>query len=180
MSKELKIRPANSDDYKGIIALFKSWYPDDWDTNCAKKYYQDYFGGKHGYPKDKVYVGILNKKILGVTGYCPDVCETEGIYWLNWFYVHKDFAQRGYGYGHQLLNYVLKIIKAKKARKLYVDTTSYRFYAPAKKLYEDTGFIEEGVLKDYYGEDEHQIILGLNLNKPSDNREHKFENLLEV
>jgi len=159
--KKLKIRTANSKDYDEIINIFNSWHPNIWDKVYAESYYRDFFSDTTGYPQDKVFVGILGRKVVGVTGYCQDCYKTAGIYWLNWFYVHKDYA--GEGYGGQLLDYVIKKLKSKKARKLYVDTTSYRFYSDALALYRKTGFTNEAVLEDYYGKNEDQIIMGKNL-----------------
>ena len=161
MSGKLKIRVAGPNNYEGIIAIFKSWGSESWDTKFAERYYRDFFGNRHCYQMDEVLVGVINGRIVGVTGYCPDIQETDDIHWLNWFFVHKDFQK--HGYGGLLLDHVIEILKTKKARKLYVDTTSYRFYKPARKLYESRGFIKEAVLKDYYGKGEHQIIFGLSL-----------------
>jgi ribosomal protein S18 acetylase RimI-like enzyme len=141
--------------------LFDSWAPYNWDKWFAVRYYRDFFGNGHCYPMDEVFVGVVDGRIVGVNGYCPDIQETDDIHWLNWFFVHKDHG--GNSYGKQLLDYVIEILKAKKARKLYVDTTSYRFYKPAKALYESRGFKYEGTLKDYYGKGEHQIILGMQI-----------------
>ena len=161
MSGKLKIRAANPDDYEGIIELFDSWAPYNWDKKFAVRYYRDFFNNRHCHHQDEVFVGVDNGGIVGVTGYCPDIQETDDIHWLNWFFVHKDFQK--HGYGGLLLEHVIDILKAKKARKLYVDTTSYRFYERAKILYESRGFKYEGTLKDYYGKGEHQIILGMQI-----------------
>ena len=157
MAGQLKIRSAEPNDFDEIIDLFESWAPDNWDSGYAKRYYQNYFDNL--YPVDEVFVGTIDNKVVGVTGYCPDPEETGGIYWLDWFYVHRDITK--HGYGGQLLDHVIGILKNKKARKLYVNTASSRLYKPARKLYKDKGFEEEGVLKDFYEKGEHQIIFGM-------------------
>jgi len=50
---------------------------------------------------------------LGVTGYFNDRYET-GYYWLGWFYIHKEWERNEYG--QQLLDYVIKQLKKKKAK----------------------------------------------------------------
>ncbi len=162
MSGKLKIRVADPNDYDGIIELFDSWGSKNWDKKFAERYYRDFFDSRRCYQMDEVLVGLINGRIVGVTGYCPDIQETDDIHWLNWFYVHKD--HQGYDYGKQLLDHVIEILTIRKARKLYVDTTSYRFYKRAKALYESRGFKYEGTLMDYYGKGEDQIILGMILN----------------
>lgn len=162
MTKKINIRSADPNDYNAIIAIFDSWRPDHWDSDYAKIYYREFFDNRDDCSQDKVFVGVADGRIVGVTGYCPDVYETDDICWLNWFYVHKDLQKRGYG--GQLLDHVIEILKANKVRKLYVDTASYRFYRHAQELYENTGFKQEAVLKDYYGKGEHQVIFGMYLN----------------
>ncbi len=90
MSGELIIRPADPNDYEAIIAVFDSWAPDKWDKEYAERYYRDLFDNRHCHPKDEVFVGVVNGRIVGVSGYCQDLQETNDIHWLNWFYVHKD------------------------------------------------------------------------------------------
>jgi len=160
MTKKLNIRYAAPNDYGEIINVFESWGSDHWDTDSAAKYYRAFFNN-HIWSQHEVFVGEIGDKVVGVTGYCPDSEETEGIFWLNWFYVHKDFNK--HGYGGQLLDYVIKKLKNKEARKLFVNTTSYRFYKSARDFYKDKGFKEEGILKDFYEKGEHQVFYGMSL-----------------
>ena len=157
MPDKLNIRYASPADYGEIINIFESWGFDHWDTDYAAKYYRAFFN--NCCQGDEVFVLKISCKIVGVTGYCPDPEESDGIYWLNWFYVHKDY--KDHGYGRKLLDYVINKLKNKDARKLFVNTTSYRFYKPARDLYKAKGFKEEGILKDFYGKGEHQVIFGL-------------------
>jgi len=157
MLEELEIRPAVLDDYDEIIKLF-----DNQDKKFAVRYYKVFFDNRNCCPHDEVFVRVVEGKIVGVIGYCPDRLETDDIYWLSWFYVHEDF--RGHGYDLELLDFVIDILKNKLVRKLYVDTSSFTSYKKAMALYEKTGFAHEGTLKDYYEKDEHQIIFGKHLN----------------
>jgi ribosomal protein S18 acetylase RimI-like enzyme len=161
MKNKLIIRPAAQDDYKEMIKVFDSWRPNNWDSKYAKRYYRDFFDNHNSTSQDKVFVGVLDERIIGVTGYCPETKETENIYWLNWFYVHQDFQH--HGYGRQLLEHVIGILKNKRARKLFVYTTSDDFYEPTRDFYKKMGFQKEGVLKDYYGKGEHEVYYGLSL-----------------
>lgn len=157
MSEKIEIRSANPDDYDTIIKLFDN----NQDKEFAMRYYKFFFNDRHCCPHDEVLVKVVEGKIVGVIGYCPDRLETDDIYWLGWFYVHKDC--RGHGYGRELLDYVIDILKNKPARKLYVDTSSFTSYEKAMGIYEKTGFAYEGTLKDYYEKGEDQIILGKHL-----------------
>lgn len=111
IDSQINIRPATALDYEDIIQLFHSWTPKDWDTDKAKKYFDDFFNDSDS--QDKVFVGLIENQIVGVCGYCPDEEQIKGIYWLNWFYVHKDLT--GHGSGRKLLGYVIGKLQAKNA-----------------------------------------------------------------
>lgn len=157
MSGYLKMRAADPGDYEEIIELFDSWTPNHWDRKPAVKYYRGFFDNAPRCIMDEVFVGVVECKIIGVTGYCHNRNDPQETYSLNWFYVHKAFHELGYG--GQLLDHVIGILKGKAAHKLNVKTSSDEFYAPARALYKRRGFSKVKVLKDYYGKGEDQIIL---------------------
>jgi GNAT superfamily N-acetyltransferase len=163
MPGDLKIRAAAPDDYDEIIKLFDSWAPKNWDRNSAVKYYQKFFHNRQGCIMDKVFVGIADGKIVGVTGYCPAKDDPNGIYWLNWFYIHKDLTS--HGYGGRLLDRIIEILKGKDAHKLYVNTSSDLFYGPARVLYKSRKFRKVDVIKNHYEKGEDQIVYSRNLAK---------------
>jgi ribosomal protein S18 acetylase RimI-like enzyme len=66
---------------------------------------------------------------------------------------------RGRGFGSALLQYVIEQVRAARARKLYIDTSSDLKYNPAIRLYERFGFHKEASLGDYYGDGEDFVIL---------------------
>ncbi|MEZ4314505.1 MAG: GNAT family N-acetyltransferase, partial [Polyangiaceae bacterium] len=74
---------------------------------------------------------------------------------------HKD--ERGGRHGKRLLTRAIDEARRRGGRKVYVDTSTYRFYAGARRRYEELGFKVEARLKDYYEKGEHQIIYGLRL-----------------
>ena len=160
-TEKLKFRHAEADDLGNIMRIMNSWAPDDWDWKHANQYYKKYFCGN--YQNDQVFVGSVNNKIVSVTGYCPDVPLQAGIYWLNWFYTHKNYI--GNKYGHNSLDFVIKDLKNKKAKKLFIDTTSHEFYIPALNLYLKHGFSIIEKLPDYYEKGEDKIILSKHLNE---------------
>jgi len=157
----MPIREAVPDDFDTIIAIFESWRPENYDTGYAVRYYTDYFGDKHFTLEDQVFIYENAEQVAGVVGYCLDDYGTDGIYWMNWFYVHHNHL--GQGIGRALVEYVIEAVQGLGARKLYVDTSSFRFYQAAMDLYQDRGFIEEGRLQDYYGNGEDQVIFGRRL-----------------
>ena len=151
------IRIAKKDDLEGIMAIFKSW-PKSYDYESAQSYYKNFFDGKHD--ADVVFVLEKEDEIVGTAGYCLEQSEgVKGIYWLNWLYISQE--HQGKGYASNLLSFVIKELKAKNARKLFVNTSSHKFYKNAVRLYVKFGFEEEGCLEKFYSESEHQIIFGL-------------------
>jgi ribosomal protein S18 acetylase RimI-like enzyme len=63
-------------------------------------------------------------------------------------------------YGRKLLKFVFNELKGTEAEKLFVDTSSNRFYRKAVKIYLDNGFNLEATLRDYYEKGEDQLIFG--------------------
>ena len=122
----------------------------------AKQYYNSYFNGDN--PDDMVFAGEIDGKIVSVTGYSLDKSEIDDVYWLNWHYTHKDFE--GQGIGGKLLEHMIEILSP-KARKLYVNMGWRLLNLRALNLYLKKSFRIEAVLRDYYGEGEDQIMLGM-------------------
>lgn len=152
----MEIRTARPEDKDEILSVIGSHHF-KWDRKIAKRYYDDYFSNKTICLRgDMVYVGTIKDKIVGITGYFLDRYETKN-YWLGWFYIHKNYA--GKGYGKELLEFVVKKLKKKGIKKLFVNTSSHYFYKKALKLYLDNGFKVEAVIKDYYGFGDDQLIL---------------------
>jgi ribosomal protein S18 acetylase RimI-like enzyme len=151
-----KIKSAKIQDKDNILSVIGS-HRFKWDKPIAKKYYDDFFQSKSAFSKrDKVYVCVDGEEVIGVIGYCLDYYETNN-YWLGWFYIHKKYE--GKGYGKKLLEYIIKKLQGKRVRKLFVNTSSNKFYLRALKMYLKYGFKEEAVIRDYYEDGENQIIL---------------------
>lgn len=151
-----EIRPAKIEDKNKILSVIGSYRP-KWDKENAKKYYDDFFQNNSAFSRrDKVYVCVDYEEVIGVIGYSLDYYETNN-YWLGWFYIHKEY--KGKGYGKKLLEYIIKKLKSKGVRKLFVNTSSNKFYRRALKMYLKYGFKKEAVIRDYYEDGENQIIL---------------------
>ena len=159
VTNSIKIRMAVSKDKSAILSVIGS-YRQKWDRPIAKKYYDVFFSTPECLKGDTVYVAVLHNKIVGVSGYFIDRYETD-YYWLGWFYIHKDWARNRYG--EQLLKYVIEQLKKKKVKKLFVNTSSAPFYKGALAFYKRNGFKREAVIKNYYWNGEHQIILSKKL-----------------
>jgi ribosomal protein S18 acetylase RimI-like enzyme len=114
-------------------------------------------------PRDRVFVARRGREIIGVSGYWYDDYAESGVYWLGWTYVDRNY--QGQGIGQKLLDRVIQELKKKKARKLYVDTSSRNLYRQAIRFYLANGFKREGRFKDYYQNGEDQIVMGKELGR---------------
>lgn len=150
----LIIREATLKDQDKIIEIFES-QDTKWDIPYAKQYYDSYFNDEN--PDDMVFVGEVDGDVVAVTGYCPDSDMME-VNWLNWHYTHKDYEGRGIG--GKLLEHMIEMLSP-KIRKLYVNMGWRLLNLRALNLYLKKGFRIEAVLRDYYGEGEDQIMLGM-------------------
>jgi len=151
---KLNLKKAISKDKDRIFKIFES-QDTKWDIPYAKKYYDDYFNDAN--LDDMVFVGLVENFIVAVTGYSLDP-DIDDVYWLNWHYTHKDFE--GKGIGGKLLEFMIETLSS-KARKFYVNMGWRLLNLRALNLYLKKGFRIEAVLRDYYGEGEDQIMLGI-------------------
>lgn len=159
MSK-LEIRAAKPEDMQSIEAVFRSHSP-EYDWKFARRYFQSFFTRPEVHEHDVVLVGIFEGRVVGLIGYLHDRREARGIFWLGWYYVHREEA--GHGFGKKLLDHVITEVKKLGARKLYTDTSSWKFYDAAHHRYRELGFVKEATLKDFYEKGEHQVIYGMDL-----------------
>jgi ribosomal protein S18 acetylase RimI-like enzyme len=156
----LIIRKATREDKKDILKLIESYKPYHWDIKPANEHFTRFFES-NDFPQDNFFVGLIDNKIVSVIGYCSDRLNEIGVYWLGWFYTHKDHNYRGIG--RYMFNFVISELRAKKAKQLFVNTSSHPFYRHALKFYRKMGFKKVDVLNDFYEKGEDQIIMSRKL-----------------
>ncbi|WP_282167624.1 GNAT family N-acetyltransferase [Shewanella japonica] len=71
-------------------------------------------------------------------------------------------AYRRQGVAGQLLQHILHEAKCAGAKTVYLETGSMAFFAPARQLYAQHGFIETGPFAEYQA-DENSIFMSLSL-----------------
>ena len=152
------LREMETSDIEKIVAIIDSHDEDD--AEEAEAGYRQ-MGGTYD-----SYVYEVNGETLGVTGYSiPPGCEQT--YWLSWTYIDKEHTNKGHG--RKMLGELIAHIKRLGGRKLFVKVSDYvdpedgAIYAAALHLYQELGFEIEITHKDFYDEDEAQIILGMRL-----------------
>ena len=152
------LREMQPEDIGKVFSVIES--QDDDDADEAMAGYQQIGGILDN------YVMEVNGNVIGITGYAtPPACDET--YWLNWTYVHDDYANQGNG--RIMLNELIQHLKDKGGRMLFVKVSDYvdeedgAIYAAALHLYKSLGFKEQIIHKDYYDEGESQTILALRL-----------------
>ena len=156
------LREMQPEDIRPVFEVIES--QDEDDAEEALACYQEIGGIMDN------FVMEANGRIIGVTGYAmPPACDDT--YWLEWTYVHDDYANQGNG--RIMLNELIQHLKDKNGRMLFVKVSDYvdeedgAIYAAALHLYKSLGFKEQIIHKDYYDEDEAQTILSLRLRESS-------------
>jgi ribosomal protein S18 acetylase RimI-like enzyme len=154
----ITIRKARPQDFESILKLISEQRKAD-GRQARASYQRDYGMKKHS--SDQVWVALRADQIVGVSGYWYDRYADNGVYWLGWTYVSKKYQRKGVG--QKLLDRVMLGMEKRKARKLYVDTSSAKMYQSALLFYTKNGFEIEGVFRNYYQRGEDQIVLGKEL-----------------
>jgi ribosomal protein S18 acetylase RimI-like enzyme len=105
---------------------------------------------------------MTDNTTTGFVCYGPTPC-TEGTYDLYWIVVDNNY--RGSGTGKKLMEQTEKDLIQRKARKLYIETSSTEKYLPSRKFYENCGYSEEARLKDFYLPGDDKVIFSKYFNK---------------
>lgn len=94
-------------------------------------------------------------RLLAYTCFGP-VPATEGCYDLYWLAVAPAF--QGRGLAQQVLKQTLAIIQAQGGRRVYAETSATPRYAPARRCYQQAGFVLRAVLPDFYRLDDGKLF----------------------
>lgn len=130
---ELSYRPMNTGDLAAIMAIEVRAYPFPWNKaifrDCIKAGYHCYVAERNG----------------EISGYAVFINAAQECHLLN---ICIDPDLQGYGYGRQLLSYVLQQARYFNARCAFLEVR--RSNRHAVQLYESEGFNEVGIRKGYY------------------------------
>jgi ribosomal protein S18 acetylase RimI-like enzyme len=98
--------------------------------------------------------GDPDSVIVAYCGSCPvGFCISkydDGLIWLSWFGVHKDY--RRHGIGTDLLHALARTLASRRAHKVWCDTRTENI--PSQRLLTKIGFVKIGSLANHwYGQD---------------------------
>lgn len=154
-SKGPALKPMQMSHVSKVIEIINQ--TDDDDAAEAEQEFLD------GDGLEGMYVLMDRGEVMGCIGYSPDDGSPE-IVWLSWTYLDAEYA--GQGWGSQMMNDLLGILKDYGVRKVFIATSDYeedgeRIYAAAHKMYEEFGATVELTIPDYHTVGEAKIIYGL-------------------
>ena len=96
-----------------------------------------------------------NGRIIGYTCFGP-IPLTQARFDLYWIAVRKDI--QGTGIGRHLLQLTERRILKMNGRRIYVETSSRKPYAPTHRFYQSRGYHQEAILPDYYAPGDDKVI----------------------
>ena len=155
----IEIKELTKSKIKDIVMIYSKY--DEKDAKIIEDIYTKFYSKSKSKRNIDVkdYILIKNKETIGFSGFNKEETETTDIYWLNWTAIKKGYENMGFG--KVLLNHIIKEIKKRNGRKLYVSTSSKNKIAI--NFYREMGFKQEAKLIDYYKKGEDSIIYSINL-----------------
>jgi D-alanine-D-alanine ligase len=96
-----------------------------------------------------------DRRVIGYSCFGRISC-TRSSFDLYWIAV--DEPCRGMGYGRKLLTKTEAKIVEEGASRIYVETSSRSQYEPTRLFYTHCGYVEEAMLKDFYGPGDDKFI----------------------
>lgn len=106
----------------------------------------------------KYWVAEADGKIIGLIGWVNTV---EGVFWISWFCVAKNY--QGHGIGTELLTFLTDRIKERGADMICAEASSLPMFEAADKMYEDFGFEEKFRIDDYWADGDDLILYAKDL-----------------
>ncbi len=108
--------------------------------------------------KEDYHIFCAPKGEAGVAGYIcfGPIPLTEGCYDLYWIAVDERVGRKGVG--GKLMTFMEEFITRKRARHIYVETSSTPPYEPARSFYRKHGYRPICVLEHFYRDGDHKLI----------------------
>jgi ribosomal protein S18 acetylase RimI-like enzyme len=140
---EATIRPAHQDDEPALRALDAATW--SWDVSPAAPPAPDEAFFRPGTSPQDVLVAVVDGAVVGYVKVGPDIPLESNRHVLQVNGLAVDPAHQGRGIGRRLLDAGVRLAADRGARRLKL-----RVFAPnvgARRLYESSGFVVEGVLR---------------------------------
>lgn len=113
-----------------------------------------------GEEKSEYIFNIAEKHHIPIAYSCyGKIPGTESSFDLYWIVVHN--AYRGKGIGKVLMNQLVKDIKKRSGKTIWIETSSRPLYEPTRQFYLSYGCEIVAKLPEFYGENDDKIIFKL-------------------
>lgn len=122
---------------------------------------QDVFFHKQNQNDYEFYVSIIDNDFTGFICFGPTPM-TKGTYDLYWIGTHDKHQRKGIAKG--LINFMREALINRGGRKIRIETSSKDSYEGTLAFYRGLEFKEEGIIKNFYDENDHLIIFTIDLN----------------
>ncbi len=162
------IRLIEKRDRQDVLSLVERNEEDD--GELARRFVQRYFDqDEAGSSSDDIFVLELNGEVVGVGGYQRCAPDNDRDYWLSLMYIHPYY--HGNKLGTHLLDYLVEILRYKKAENLFVGVDAEDPKNQAVRFYEVNGFVEVArppVMPAEEAEHNHFYHLPLTVSQPDE------------
>ncbi len=127
----------------------------DEEKECVAELWDEYV--RHG-PEVSGYNFVVSRDGDQVSGFAcyGERSLTNGTYDLFWIAV--DPSGRRKGAGRELLQRVEDDIRKVGGRLIFVETSGLEKYAPTRRFYLATGYLQEATIKDFYAPGDDLVI----------------------
>lgn len=136
------VRFATIEDLERIVEIENSSFDSPWSEGSLRYEIEEN-------QLAEVFVIEINQEVVGYMSYMKIIDEVH----IN--NIAIDSTKRGYGYGRELVESVLKSFKGNYSVTLEVRNDNYI----AINLYRSLGFEQMGIRKDYYGKGQDALIM---------------------
>lgn len=92
-----------------------------------------------------------------------EIADSDGSFELYWLATHNNYRRQGIG--KKLIAELIKVLRQKGCRKLFIKTEGKPQYKATRHFYDSCGFTLEATLKQYYSLDDDCCIYGMCLDK---------------
>ena len=141
----MRVTHLRSEQIKEAEALIDG-YPEIFSKTDTLNYRKD-LKAQQNDPTSHFLVLNSDKELVGIIGYKKDE-NSHNSYNVDWLIIKKGHEHQGLG--SQLMTEVENHVRKEGGRHIYLETSAVRHNQQAKDFYKHLGFIQVGLLPDYF------------------------------
>ena len=154
-----KLKPSDISHIKDIVISTEFFY--DSEVEIALELAQENL--ERGEEKSEYIFNIAEEGNIPIAYSCyGKIPGTENSFDLYWIVVHN--SHQGKGIGKIMMDMLVKDIKNRSGKTIWIETSSRPLYEPTRQFYLSYGCEIVAELPKFYSENDHKIIFKLNCN----------------